>query len=100
MEIIGSYAPVHSHARTVTYRCEVNTSNWEKFFTKQPDLAFLEKFGPAGFEIDPQTEVSMVEFQNRIEARNEAYYLSASEISRKDLKEKLTVYKLKTDSFE
>lgn len=97
LEIIGAYAPVHSHAKTVTYRCEVNTSNWEKFFTKQPDLAFLEKFGPAGFEIDPQTEASMVEFQKRIESGLGPYYLNASEISRKNLKDKLTVYKLKTD---
>lgn len=97
IEVIGAYAPVHSHAKTVTYRCEVNSDNWEKFFTKQPDLAFLEKYGPAGFEVDPQNESSMFEFQKRIEIGKDDYYLNASEISQKDLSDKLTVYKLKSE---
>ena len=95
LEIIGAYAPVHSHAKTVTYRCEVNTDVWEKFFSKQPDLAFLENYGPAGFEIDPCDEKSMVNFQNRIESGEGPWYLSASEISAKDLKDKLNVYQQK-----
>ena len=97
LEVIGAYAPVHSHAKTVTYRCEVNTLNWGKFFTKDQDYAFLEKFGPAGFEIDPLSETSMVEFQKKIEVSESSFYLNANEISKKEFKEKLTVYKLKSN---
>lgn len=95
LEIIGAYAPVHSHAKTVTYRCEVNTDVWEKFFSKKPDLAFLEKYGPADFQIDPKDESSMFDFQKKIEAGTGPYYLSASEISEKKLNDSLNVFQLK-----
>lgn len=95
LEIIGAYAPVHSHAKTVTYRCEVNTDVWEKFFSREPDLAFLEKYGPAGFQIDPKNENSMFEFQKKIESGEGPWYLSASEISEKNLDESLNVYQQK-----
>lgn len=95
LEVVGAYAPVHSHAKTVTYRCEVHTINWQKFFTKEPDLAFLEKYGPAGFEIDPKNEWSMVELQNKIENEQGPFFLNASEISGKGLSDSLTVYREK-----
>src|SRR5437868_8416126 len=45
LEVVGSYAPVHSHAKTITYRAQVNTNCWEQFFSKEQDLAFLENYG-------------------------------------------------------
>jgi hypothetical protein len=95
LEVIGSYAPLHTHATTMTYRCEVNTDCWEKFFTKEPDLAFLENYGPTDLTIDPTDKNSMIELQNKIQNREARYYLSAGEIAKKNLKEKLTIYKLK-----
>lgn len=95
LEVIGSYAPLHTHATTMTYRCEVNTDCWEKFFTKETDLAFLEKYGPTDLTIDPTEKSSMIELQNKIQNREARYYLNADEIAKKNLKEKLTVYKLK-----
>jgi hypothetical protein len=79
----------------MTYRCEVNTDCWEKFFTKDTDLAFLEKYGPTDMTIDPTDKSSMIELQNKIQNREARYYLNADEIAKKNLKEKLTVYKLK-----
>lgn len=95
MEVIGSYAPLHTHAKTMTYRCDVNTDCWEKFYTREPDLAFLEKYGPTELSIDPTSETSMIDFQNKIQNQEGPFYLSAQEIAQKDLSEKLTIYKLK-----
>jgi hypothetical protein len=97
LEIIGSYAPLHTHARTMTYRCVVDTSCWEKFFTKEPDLSFLENYGPSNLIIDPIDEKSMIQLQNRIQNEEGPYYLSASEITQKGLHEKLSVYQLKQE---
>ncbi|UOF02593.1 hypothetical protein [Bdellovibrio reynosensis] len=95
LEVIGAYAPVHSHAKTITYRVSVNTHCWEKFFNKEEDLAFLENYGPTDTYIDPKDENSMLEFQQKIEAGKGPYYLSASEIAHKKLDEKLMIYSLK-----
>ena len=40
LEILTAYTPVHSHAKTITYRAQVDTANWMQFFTREPDLAF------------------------------------------------------------
>lgn len=95
LEVIGAYAPVHSHAKTITYRVQVNTKCWEKFFNKQPDLAFLENYGPTDKSIDPTSEKSMFEFQQRIERNEGPFFLSAGEIAQKNLDEKLTIYSQK-----
>jgi hypothetical protein len=95
LEVIGAYAPVHSHAKTITYRVQVNTQCWEKFFNKEPDLAFLENYGPTGTFIDPKDESSMVDFHHRIEREEGPFFLSANEIAEKKLDEKLMIYKSK-----
>lgn len=95
LEMIGSYAPVHTHAKTMTYRCEVNTDCWEKFFTHEPDLAFLEKYGKTDYMIEPNNEESMIKMQNRIQNNEGPFYLSAGDIGHKGLRDPLTVYKLK-----
>jgi hypothetical protein len=95
LEVIGAYAPVHSHAKTVTYRVQVNTYCWEKFFNKEADLAFLENYGPTGTLIDPKAEASMLSFQQRIENQEGPFFLSAGEIAAKKLDEKLMIYNLK-----
>lgn len=95
LEVIGAYAPLHTHATTMSYRCQVNTDCWEKFFTKEQDLAFLENYAPTDIVIDPTREDSMISLQKKIQNREGPYYLSASEIAKKDLKTPLTVYRLK-----
>jgi hypothetical protein len=95
LEVIGGYAPLHTHATTMTYRCEVNTDCWEKFYNREPDLAFLEKYGPTTATIDPTSKESMIELQIKIQNNEGPFYLSAGEIAQKNLKEPLTIYKLK-----
>ncbi|MCE3011073.1 MAG: hypothetical protein LW875_10720 [Proteobacteria bacterium] len=95
MEIFTAYTPVHSHAKTITYRVDVDTHCWEQFFTREPDLAFLEKYGPAGFQIDPKDEQSMISLQKKIESGSGPYYLSSADIASKKLTEALDVYRLK-----
>ncbi len=95
LEMIGSYAPLHTHAKTMTYRCEVNTDVWDKFFNKEPDLGFLEKYGPTDYTIDPNNEESMIQMQNKIQNNEGPFYLNAQEIARRGLKDPLTIYRLK-----
>ncbi len=95
LEVIGSYAPLHTHATTMTYRCQVNTDCWEKFFTKEIDLAFLENYGPTNLKINPASEESMKEIQIKIQNQEGPFFLSASEIAQKGLTDQLTIYKLK-----
>lgn len=92
LQVVASYSPVHSHAKTITYRAVVNTQSWEQFFTKGPDLKFSEKFEPSGLEIDPVSEKSMIELQHRLEKGEGPYYLSAAEIAAKSLNDRLTVF--------
>ncbi len=95
LEMIGSYAPVHSHAKTVTYRTQVSSDSWEKFFTRDMDLSFLEKYGPTGETIDPRVESSMIHLQKKIEQGEGPFFLSAAEISQKTLQEPLNIFKSK-----
>lgn len=95
LEIMGAYAPVHSHAKTITYRANISTSCWEKFFDRTPDMAFLENYEPTQFLIDPQDESSMMSLQRRIEGGEGPFYLNASEIAQKGLTDPLTVYRPK-----
>ncbi len=95
LEVVGSYAPVHSHRETITYRAQVHIDLWEKFFRREQDLSFLENFGPSGFEINPNDEGSMIYLQRCIEAEKGPYYLSAYEIGNKKLNESLTIYQPK-----
>lgn len=97
LEMIGAYAPLHTHAKTMTYRCQVNTDCWEKFFTKEPDLGFLENYKPTDYSIDPNNEESMIQMQNKIQKNEGPFYLSASEIARRGLRDPLTIFRSKND---
>ncbi|MBX2987016.1 MAG: hypothetical protein KF802_03880 [Bdellovibrionaceae bacterium] len=95
LEVVGAYAPVHSHAETITYRANISTACWEKFFTREEDMAFLENYEPTEIMIDPREQKSMIDLQRKIERHEGPFYLNASEIAGKDLSEKLTIYRPK-----
>jgi hypothetical protein len=97
MEIVGAYAPVHSHAHTVTYRVQVDVDCWEKFFTREQDLAFLEKYEPNGDFINPKDENSQIKLHRKIENGEGPFYLSAAEISQKNLQDSLNIFRLKSN---
>jgi hypothetical protein len=91
MEIVTAYTPVHSHAKTITYRVEVDTHCWEQFFTRQEDLKFLEQYRPTQLVVDPRQEATMIELHNRLQS-GERYFLSAADIAGKALQDPLVVY--------
>lgn len=95
LQILTAYSPVHTHATTITYRSEVDTASWEKFFTREEDYAFLEKYEPSGLIIDPSRESSMIDLQRRIQSGEGPYFLSAADISAKKLSDSLLIYRAK-----
>lgn len=95
LEVIGAYAPVHSHAKTITYRADLSARSWEMFFTREEDMAFLENYEKTEILIDPRDEKSMIELQRRIERNEGPFYLNAGEIAQKQLSDSLTVYRPK-----
>ena len=95
MQILTSYTPVHSYAKTITYRSVIRTEVWESFFSKEEDLAFLEKYEPSGQMIDPQSEQSMIDLQRRIQSGEGPFFLSANEVGQKKLTDPLSVYQAK-----
>lgn len=95
MEIVTAYTPVHSHAQTITYRVQVDTNCWEQFFTREADYEFLEKYQPAGFQIDPRSEESMISLHTKVMNNEGPFFLSAAEIASKKLSEPLSIFEPK-----
>lgn len=98
LEILGAYAPVHSHARTLTYRVSVQTRCWEQFFTRDQDFSFLENYQKTDISVDPKNEQSQISLQKRIEAGEGPYFLNAIEISEATLDQPLNLYSAKSRS--
>ncbi len=92
MEILTSYTPVHSHAETLTYRLKVNVNSWMLFFTREPDLEFLETYRPSGMFVDPKDRSSLLQLQTQLERGEGPYYLSAAQIASQGLTEPLSIY--------
>lgn len=95
MQVMTAYTPVHSHANTITYGVDVDTHCWEQFFTREPDLAFLEKYGLTDKTIDPKDTQSMIELHTRIQKGEGPFFLSAADIASKKLTEPLQIYQSK-----
>ncbi|HMN68987.1 MAG TPA: hypothetical protein PKC28_10655, partial [Bdellovibrionales bacterium] len=95
-EVLTAYTPVHSYARTLTYRMVTDTKEWKRFFSQEQAPDFAGKYEPAGFEIDPTNETHLKSFQRRLEAGGTRYYLNATEIRTRPLTSILTVYKPKS----
>ncbi|MCB0413706.1 MAG: hypothetical protein KDD50_05200 [Bdellovibrionales bacterium] len=94
-EVLTAYTPAHTHATSLTYRLKVNPAEWSRFFTKEASKEFDQRFKPAGFEVDPEDEKSLIAFHKKISHKEGPFYLDAKEIREKKLHEKLTIYNLK-----
>lgn len=92
LEILTSYTPVHSHAQTVTYNCDVDSSLWESFFTKKFDTHFHDNFKYAGFDIQPKDEKSMLSLQAKIEGEENKYYLDPEHLRNESLTKAIPIY--------
>jgi hypothetical protein len=91
-EVLTAFTPVHSYSRTLTYRVNVDTTVWSAFFTKTLHSQFQQTHKPAGFEVDPTNEASLISFQRRLERGEGPYFLDGAETKAKSLTEPLTVY--------
>jgi hypothetical protein len=94
-EVLTAYTPVHSYARTMTYRCKVNVDEWHRFFTRMSNPTFQNTYSSAGFQVDPKDDQSLIAFQRRLEKGEGPFYLDALEVKDKGLDESLTVYRRK-----
>jgi hypothetical protein len=96
-EVLTAYTPVHSYARTLTYRMNTDPSEWKRFFTQEPCPDFLDEYELAGFKVDPKDDENLKSFQRRLEAGGVRYYLNAAEIRTQALDSALQVYKPKAN---
>ncbi len=95
-EVLTAFTPVHSYSRTLTYRVNVDVSHWASFFDKQSkESSFLTRYKPAGFEVNPTDEESLISFQRRLERREGPYFLHGNETLAKALTDPLTIYSRK-----
>lgn len=95
MEVVTAYTPVHSHAKTITYRVDVNTECWEQFFNREDDYGFLEKYKPSGLMLDPKDEKSMIDLHERIQSGEGPFFVGAADIASKKLTDTLIIYQPK-----
>ncbi|MCM2282378.1 MAG: hypothetical protein NDI61_11100 [Bdellovibrionaceae bacterium] len=94
-EVLTAYTPVHSYARTVTYRLIVDTESWPAFFHKQERKGFHDRYESAGFDVDPVNDQSLISFQRRLEGGEGPFFLDPRETRIKDLNAPLKVYRPK-----
>ncbi|MES2856602.1 MAG: hypothetical protein V4692_12100 [Bdellovibrionota bacterium] len=91
-EVMTAYTPVHSYARSLTYRVNVDVSMWPSFFSKKLRADFHRDHKEAGFEVDPTNEASLISFQRRLERGEGPYFLDGNETIQKALTDPLTVF--------
>lgn len=92
-EVLTAYTPVHSYARTLTYRMVTDSREWKRFFTREQAPDFGTRYLDAGFKVDPKDDESLKAFQRRLEAGGARYYLNATQIRTEPLDTALQVYK-------
>ena len=92
-EVLTAFTPVHSYSHTLTYRVEVDSKRWEKFFSKDGIQHFDQKYVKAGFDVAPTDEASLIRFQRKLEAGEGPFYINGAETVSKPLGETLTVYR-------
>ncbi len=95
MEVLTSYTPIHTFAKTMTYRCQVQTSVWELFFTKGQDTVFGDKYALTGHTVSQSDKQSMIAFQKMIESGRGPFYLSGEEVITQPLDSDLNIYQKK-----
>lgn len=91
-QILTAYTPLHSYARTLTYRVQVNPEMWPHFFNKKPLSNFEKKFKDTGDTILPKDDQSLIRLQKRLELGNGPYFLNSQEILERDVDSPLNIY--------
>lgn len=94
-EVLTAYTPVHSYARTLTYRMVTDSKEWKRFFSKEQAPDFATKYEYAGFDVDPKSDESLISFQRKLESKGNRYFLNATQLRNEKLDTILKVYKRK-----
>ena len=94
-EVLTAYTPVHSYARTLTYRMVTDSKEWKRFFSKEQAPDFATKYDYAGFDVDPNSDESLISFQRKLESKGNRYFLNATQLRNEKLDTTLKVYKRK-----
>jgi hypothetical protein len=94
-EVLTAYTPIHSFARTLTYRMVTDSKEWKRFFSREQAPDFDLKYEYAGFEVDPKSDESLISFQRKLESRGARYYLNAAQLRAEKLDAVLKVYQRK-----
>lgn len=92
-EVLTAYTPVHSYARTLTYRSRLDFRYWPSFFETDKQ-SLVAHYKPAGFQVDPSDEGSLKSLQLKIERDEGPFYLSSAEIRVQELDAPLNVYRI------
>lgn len=92
-EILTAYTPVHSYARTLTYRTRLDSRYWESFFTKRYEFVRNDYQDPVA-SVDPGQDKSLKDFQRRIEEGQGPFYFNPEEVRVQDLNHPIQVYHL------
>lgn len=93
-EILTAYTPVHSYARTLTYRSKIDLDYWPTFFNRKV-LAYRSKqYVDSGYLVDPKSDESLKNLQGLIENGDGPFYFNPSEIRTQPLDMPLKVYRL------
>lgn len=92
-EVLTAYTPVHSYAKTLTYRVNVDASVWHQFFTKEWPADFDQHFEPAGILVDPKNEASLKALQQKLQDGEGPLFLRGQETMEKALTDSLTIYR-------
>ena len=94
-EIMTAYTPVHSYARTLTYRCRINLDYWPAFFNKAQPTQH-PGYEDSGFQVDPKSDDSLKQLQSKIERREGPFFFKPNEIRLQPLDSPMKVYRLAT----
>lgn len=94
-EILTAYTPLHSYAKTLTYRVKLESQHWGNFFTKSPLSDFDQRYADSGITVDPKDENSLKDLQKRLETGEGPFFLRSFEVLTKNLDQPLSVYRPK-----
>lgn len=92
-EVLTAYTPVHSYARTLTYRTKLDFSYWPSFLNHKGYKDAIHGDKPA-FLVDPKSDESLKSFQRKIEDGGGPFFLSSKQIRTSDLAASLSVFRL------
>lgn len=91
-QILTAYTPLHSYARTLTYRVKTNPSMWPHFFDKTPLKHFEDNFVDSGESVSPKKDESLVSLQESLEQGKGPFFLNSQEILSKEVGAPLRLY--------